>query len=637
MAVRNVQSINGASAISNPKSSSRTEQDIIELLNNSQRNGSIYNPVLGNWSYVSFILNILSIFLSLVVITVVVWTAFRHRSMLYKTSFRISAWIAVFDILISMTFIIRLFNNFMKTRSQMGLRVLLWMNYLSALTFMFLTVCIVIQLQLTVLLNCKRLARKLDKFYEVTSILLAVVLTHPFLYYFNVKWDQQYQSIFSINTWKTPAIWGFFHTWMLLGWFYCVLICLWIVLRLMPVWRRMQNVSMFSFLSMEVNEYYDGNREDSSINSGSSNSNNDRSTEAGKSTSVIHNYEHALKPHQAQASPAISSAINLKGFPLSPGKHQKSTIQGYKMNRKFSSVAGPERRRHARNAILRIMLYPLIPIITRSIYIVTQIFPVKKSPFIPITILISSQGLLNFIVFCLNPALDSFWAQMFTSFKNSGAYLWARRCPILGKFSSSSSSGRRGKAPGVRGNRDSEFGDNVAMEADSGGGYRRRFSSLMKGRKNKRRVSEDSSTNSSDSRKNDNVIQRYDHEELYEISEFSPSTSRLVTSAKPANNNKLNPSEGYVAIELSDMSNSPTKSKLDGYQFPNYNNNNNPGTATNNVELAPTVRFNTIAQYEPLFNNNIQVYDDTNQQRLENHRMSSNTNNHIDKPDPPLT
>ncbi|KAJ1916652.1 hypothetical protein H4219_003667 [Mycoemilia scoparia] len=361
------------------------DDEMDRWINDDDAHRRIYNPALGQWSYVSFAFNLISIFLSSIVIIVVIWMAFKRKDVAVKTSFRLSGWIALFDLLISITFIIRLFNSVMLTRTQMELRVLWWLNYYSALAFMFLTVCIVIQLQLTVLFNNKRLARVFDRFYETVSILLAAALTQPFLWFYHVQWDVRAQSIFADKGPRRNAMWGFFHAWMILGWFYCLIICIWVLLRLMPVWQRMRRVQALSFLQPDINEYCDSNR--------ATESNSSRPPRYSNNTTGLSN----------------SMAFGNGGVYDSTSPSHDNTYKGPNIS---ANIVGSSQKRHARNAVLRIMLYPLIPIATRSVYIVSQIFPFEKSPFIPITFMISIQGLLNFVAFCLNPAMDEFWSRL---------------------------------------------------------------------------------------------------------------------------------------------------------------------------------------------------------------------------------
>ena len=333
--------------------------------------GGIYNASYGNWTYVVFVFNILSMVLSLIIMTIVITTAIKRRDIAVKTSFRISGSIAVIDVIMSSCLIVRIFDTFMTNRSQMELRVLLWINNFTAVAFMFLIDCIVLQLQLTVLHKLKKLAKRLDPFYEIVSILLAMVLTDPYLYFYEVYWDKATQGIRHVTTTPNKAAdWGFFLAWMLIGWLYCLSVCLMIALKLFPLWNRMRRFPMFSVLQTPMNN----NNLGSSITG----------TEGSGNRDVYDNYT---------------------------SKPTTTTRQAFR--RRLSTVATPEQRRHARNAILRMMLYPLIPIITRSIYVVCQIFSISNPPFIPIMVLQSSQGILNFVAFALNPALDECWSHIF--------------------------------------------------------------------------------------------------------------------------------------------------------------------------------------------------------------------------------
>ncbi|KAJ1914530.1 hypothetical protein H4219_004750 [Mycoemilia scoparia] len=199
------------------------------------------NSALGEWVFLYFGLNVASITLCLVIIMTVVGMLIVRRDIAMKPSFRLSGWIAVVDIIMSSCRIVKVFPNYMDNIPNINSRAVLWMGTFSTLSFMFLTGCIVFQLQMTVIHSKAYIAARLNPFYEVFSIVVPLVLTHPIMYIFNISWDTTFQEFYAdVVLWKYDLYsWLTYYAWVLVIWVYCVVVCTLVVFELLPFWRQM--------------------------------------------------------------------------------------------------------------------------------------------------------------------------------------------------------------------------------------------------------------------------------------------------------------------------------------------------------------------------------------------------------------
>ncbi|KAJ2553115.1 hypothetical protein EV175_003060, partial [Coemansia sp. RSA 1933] len=138
--------------------------------------------VLGKWAVVGHGFNITSITCSSLVIIAVLARAIHSRSILKRTTFRLSAWIAVCDIIYSVCQICTFDNGYMSGLPEINLRVIHWLMSASVLTIAFLSGCIGIDLMLAVVTHSTRVVNIIRPWYEAVSFFLGFLITHPFLY-----------------------------------------------------------------------------------------------------------------------------------------------------------------------------------------------------------------------------------------------------------------------------------------------------------------------------------------------------------------------------------------------------------------------------------------------------------------------
>ncbi|KAJ1728173.1 hypothetical protein LPJ72_005593 [Coemansia sp. Benny D160-2] len=289
--------------------------------------------VLGKWAVVGHGFNIASIVCSALVIIAVIARAIHCRSILKRTTFRLSAWMAVCDIIYSVCQICTFNNTFMTGLPEINLRVIHWLMSASVLTVAFLSGCIGIDLMLAVVSHSTRIANRIRPWYEVASFFLGFVITHPFLYlYKSVQWAEVAQ-IFHI--YAKPAYYKM-TSWL-------------------TMWGWLFSICTFLFLIMCAT---------------------------------------VLKMHRELMGKTsyIARSKDAEGF--TPYEH---------------TPMSKERQRYIRSVCIRILAYPLIPIITQIWVLAANM--TSEAPmwlYVMANIVPAIQGVLNFLAFTANPAWDQY-------------------------------------------------------------------------------------------------------------------------------------------------------------------------------------------------------------------------------------
>ncbi|KAJ2473352.1 hypothetical protein GGI02_000935 [Coemansia sp. RSA 2322] len=131
-------------------------------------------------------------------------------------------------------------NDYMKSLSEMRLRVMLWIMAGSSVTFVFLSSCMGIQLLLTVLTRKSHWATVLQPWYEPTSFVLGFLITHPFLYLFkSVMWVPSAQLFFLNDDMSVSRrnVWLIQWVWIFTGIVFLFFIAIFTYLKMSQVWR----------------------------------------------------------------------------------------------------------------------------------------------------------------------------------------------------------------------------------------------------------------------------------------------------------------------------------------------------------------------------------------------------------------
>ncbi|KAI9502348.1 hypothetical protein GGI25_004745 [Coemansia spiralis] len=150
--------------------------------------------LLAKWAIAGHVFDIISIVVSAFIVLVVIGSGIWDRIFFSRMSFRLIIWIAIPSIIFSACRICTYSNSFMKSQSEIQLRVISWLSIASELCIVFVCALISFNLVLTVHFRKIHIARRLQIWYEYIAIALALVIAHPILYiYKNVEWDPNAQ------------------------------------------------------------------------------------------------------------------------------------------------------------------------------------------------------------------------------------------------------------------------------------------------------------------------------------------------------------------------------------------------------------------------------------------------------------
>ncbi|KAJ1918088.1 hypothetical protein H4219_002809 [Mycoemilia scoparia] len=368
-----------------------------------------------------YTLNIASLILSSIVLITVI-CHFRHRGFSERPSFRLSGSIALADIIHSAMMVLMHQTHIINYMAEWQLRVVWFIVLGSLFTSLFITACIALQLHLTVILKKERLARKLNPWYELIGWSLGFIVVHPILYMCDAMlWIGGPNVLIVIDTnFKTISlkIWAM-YIWLLLGIVYCLAVCTIVSIQLISMLRGAKK-SLINF------------REGRNLNKG----NSDFSYSNRNAFNETDNFRNSLTtdaPNNFQSEfsdnrPYMTN-IALKDDIYESGHNHTELSRFDRANLKNfeNDTAGPvstqvtdqlpmymkKRRRGAVFAIFRMMLYPIVPLVTVSI---NPIFVSIKYPTYNFCIIVlalaASQGIIESVVFFMNPMLDPMWGKI---------------------------------------------------------------------------------------------------------------------------------------------------------------------------------------------------------------------------------
>ncbi|KAJ1916638.1 hypothetical protein H4219_003653 [Mycoemilia scoparia] len=362
------------------------------------------------------IISCINIPLCVIIIAVVLGHA-RNHDMIDRVSFRLSISIAVSDMIYACVQLI--FNNekLTDTFSSLQIRTLSFFHLLGFNGLIFTTACIAFHLHLTALLTKQKLARKISPWYELIAWGLAALVAHPTFYAFD-KWAK----IRAINI----IILGYYSViryhmivWLMYGWcalalLYCLLVCVLVIIRMLPLWKRAKNNALSlpeghhcpfndpENVTTGIDEYSEVTPMDGSNNVSSLGPQNSGTTPNSNNSSVHRNVSN------------INQIIN-------SGKSDSGRLNNeyyipreqMLMERQRRQAMAERRKREITFAVIRIALYSSIPLICTPILPVylTMIHP--SIVMVNVTVILPSLcGILNFVVFIANPMLDPVWRKV---------------------------------------------------------------------------------------------------------------------------------------------------------------------------------------------------------------------------------
>ncbi|KAJ1917989.1 hypothetical protein H4219_002877 [Mycoemilia scoparia] len=345
------------------------------------------------------VLNGISIVLSVFTMAAVITLYFVRKPVAKRPSIRLSGWIGAADFLTSLMFILQGSYSFMSARNQASIRIIGWINSLGPVAFIFLSSAIALHLQLTVIMKKDSLAQRLDPFYELISIGLAILFTHPNLYVKRqVVWDP-YKQVNHVGDYafsKKAIFWLFDVLWELLGIVYCFIISVILIFRLWPLWSRMYSTDLH-------------------MPEGTVSSSNHRSNE-GTATSSDQRPSTATYVPGGYYSPVLEQGTPLRtASPLRSANYPRMNVSNQLLNQNGAnnviSFVTKSHHEKVKRMIQRILLYPIVPIITRTLTL-ADLFITGNTPGLSATArsLAALQGTLNFTIFLLNPGMDDVWS-----------------------------------------------------------------------------------------------------------------------------------------------------------------------------------------------------------------------------------
>ncbi|KAJ1672291.1 hypothetical protein EV182_007230, partial [Spiromyces aspiralis] len=159
-----------------------------------------------------------------------------------QVSFRLSASIAVADIIYSVVQLVLNSEQYTDSLSVMHIRFLFFLHLASVNAVIFNTFCIALNMTLTLLVDRRVLARKLSPWYELFAWLAAVAIGHPIFYLYKHMSKVHGLNIIIASDDSMGKIRTF--VWLMYCWcaaalLYCVVVCVLVILRLaMMVGRK---------------------------------------------------------------------------------------------------------------------------------------------------------------------------------------------------------------------------------------------------------------------------------------------------------------------------------------------------------------------------------------------------------------
>ncbi|KAJ2829276.1 hypothetical protein IWW50_000944, partial [Coemansia erecta] len=212
------------------------------------------SEVQSRWSYVVTAeyrltiqtISILSLLTSLATLFAMLWVWIRHRKYFKRLSLRISAFVALADLLSSTGELVMMNSPLMLAQTGHGLRFVLWLSMFSSLLFVLLTLCMAVQLHLSTLTRVRvRVYMRLERWYVVASFTVAVVL--PLVAVMQMQgivWVPWMHAF----SWPTSSVrrrcvlWVCHFAWILVTVVYTFGVSLVLALRIRKMWRNSVDV-----------------------------------------------------------------------------------------------------------------------------------------------------------------------------------------------------------------------------------------------------------------------------------------------------------------------------------------------------------------------------------------------------------
>ncbi|KAI8324393.1 hypothetical protein GQ54DRAFT_68805 [Martensiomyces pterosporus] len=396
------------------------------------------------WEVTLQSLAIVSLASSLIVLVFLGHIIKSHRKYLSRFSLRISGYVALADMANSITQILMLQNTLMIRQSADSLRFLLWLSMGSTLFFIFLTLSISLQLHLSTLTSVRIGAyMRLERYYVPGSLVLATVL--PAIAVSQMKgvfWVPQMHAFnWPGESWRRRLVlWMCNYVWIIIVIIYCAGVATFLSLRIWTMWR--DSVEVIAVPRMP--EKWDWAAKNSDTDGSGRLSRESRITTASANTlSFGHHHHHNSNSNSSRGNsnaefgspPDSASTVvgdRMTYMPLANthdaprsyagggGRGSSTASTGYLMTVISTTKEGGrpvavrsfvDKKRFLRS-IQRLVCYPLVPIITQlGVVIMNMVSVPTKGMYIYGTAMAATSGILNLVVFLLNPSLPEMWKE----------------------------------------------------------------------------------------------------------------------------------------------------------------------------------------------------------------------------------
>ncbi|KAJ2831241.1 hypothetical protein FBU31_002315 [Coemansia sp. 'formosensis'] len=349
-------------------------------------------------------LAIVSLISSVFVLAAIAHIAHRHGKYLKRLSLRVSGYVAMADLLSSVAQIVMLQNNLMMDQTESGLRFILWLSMFSTLLFVFLTLAISIQLHLSTLTKIRvAVYMRLERWYVPMSVFLAALLPAIAVAQMRGIYWVPYMHAFNwpAESWvRRLVLWMCNYVWVVLTIAYCSGVAILLSLRIWAMWRSSVEV----IAAPRMPEKWDWNR----LTSASSvRESHDAETlkDSGSSQFSVGDGGAGL------FSPTIGRRQSLEPAGSSRRGYLVTVVGGHEgPGGAAMAVRSYVDKRRFLRSVQRLACYPLVPIITQlGVVAMNMTAEPSRGLYVYGTAMACLGGLLNLLVFMLNPALPDIW------------------------------------------------------------------------------------------------------------------------------------------------------------------------------------------------------------------------------------
>ncbi|KAJ2761588.1 hypothetical protein IWQ57_006009 [Coemansia nantahalensis] len=346
--------------------------------------GGVPFVVTPAWSAAVQVLAVLSLVASALVLGAVGWIWVRHKKYLSRLSLRVSGYVALADMLNAAMAIVLQHNPVMLAASRGVLRLILWAYMFSTLAGVFLTLSISVQLHLSTFTRVRvGTYMRLERFYVPASFLVAAILPAIQVAVMRgISWDPLMHSFkWPTDVWRVRlALWMCSYAWIVATIVYCAAIALLVSLRIWQMWRNSVEIAAAAD-APRVPEKWDWSRLAASP----------PTSVAGSQCTLEAGPETPVSP-QTPGTGRPGYVVTLTGSDSKTG--QPVAVRTFVDKRRFLM------------SMQRLACYPLVPVITQlgTVAMNMTSAPVR-SLYIYGTTAPAALGLLNLVVFLLNPAL----------------------------------------------------------------------------------------------------------------------------------------------------------------------------------------------------------------------------------------